>query len=145
MFAKTNYRAFTLTEFIIGLIVAAILILMVGVISQTANDSYNALNKEARVFGDLSYGLDLVEKSVRKAQTVSVDTLNKTLTTDNIIFQKNNSDFIYSDTTDNSNHTIMSGVNILNFTPNGRLINVTIEGEKDNEPFNITSSVTRRN
>jgi prepilin-type N-terminal cleavage/methylation domain-containing protein len=71
-YLKTKSKGFSLVELIISLVVASVLILMVGIISNIAFTSHEDLRKEAQVYDDLEFGVELIKASVRKASSISV-------------------------------------------------------------------------
>src|SRR5512136_80452 len=101
-----NQNGFTLIEFVTGLLVSAILILTIGVMANTGSIAFTKLDRDAAVYNDIYYGFDLIQRSVRRAETVTVDTTYKTLIVDNYIFSIQNKDFIYTDTATNTQNVI---------------------------------------
>lgn len=148
---KTMKWGFTLVELLVGLVVGAVLVLIVGVISQVSVGSHERLRREAEVYNDLFYGFNLIKHSVRNGLIVSADGANNTLTADNFIFRAspgNSSNLIYTKISDNSNYTIISGVTGLNFDVDGSndpLIVLNLSGQKDRVNFNLTTEVMGRN
>jgi len=154
-------RGFTLAELIIGMLISSILILTVGVISGTAVTSYEKLRKEAQAYDDLYYGVDLIERSVRRAESVSWGSNTLTLgmwdnTTNppqpySAIFQNNGNSLTYKRDSRSSDapDIVMQGVSNLTFAPNPptntTLFNATLNGTKDNIVFTRSISVMRRN
>lgn len=158
---KHNTHGFTMMELLIGILISSILVLMVGAISSISLRSYERMRQEAEVFNDAFHALSLIKHAVRNSLVVSADQANNTLTADNLIFQVNSQDannLIYTDTTDNSNHTIVEGAGNLNFaltSPDARFININLSGEKlvpgyaegndKKVEFNLSTMVMRRN
>ena len=60
-------RAFSLTEMLVSIVVAAILVLTIGVISSISTGTYAGLTKEAQVYNDISYGFKLMQNKVRSS------------------------------------------------------------------------------
>jgi prepilin-type N-terminal cleavage/methylation domain-containing protein len=60
-------RGFTLAELLITMIISAVLILMVGFLSQIAFSSHEQIKNEADVYSDLFYGLSRISFLARKA------------------------------------------------------------------------------
>jgi hypothetical protein len=171
IYLKTKSQGLSLVELIVTLFVASVLILMVGVLSDIAFTSHEDLRKENQVFKDIYDGFDLLTYSVRNAATVYVDLVNNALTLEDIrlldgsltnrTFKKDNADFKYIDS--NGEHIIIQGVDSLNFDfrcnkdvdgnwvsnppcdSNSRVFHITLSGQKDKEPFNLFTDVTKRN
>lgn len=148
---KKMKRGFTLVELLVGLVIGAVLVLIVGVISQTSFGSHERLRREAEVYSDIFYGFNLIKHSVRNGLIVSADGANNTITADNFIFRVspgNSGNLIYTKISDNSNHTIISGVAGLNFEvddSNEPLIALNLSGQKDRVNFNLTAEAMQRN
>jgi len=147
-------KGFTLTELIIGMLIASILILTIGVMSGVGISSYNKLSKQAEAYNDLYFGVDLIERSIRRAHTVSVDTTQNTLTVDSFIFKADNGDLVYIDTANaNKRNVIVSGATNLQFVPTNpstNLYKATISDsirldEKNTIDLNVSVNVMRRN
>ena len=150
-------KGFTLVELIVGMAICSILMLTVGVISRASLGSYDRLTKEAEVYNDLYFGVNLIERSVRRASNVSV--VGNTLVTDSINFTNlsytdaGNQRYrlVYCDAT--GEHNITRNLTSLGFFPGNlsannfsvSLDNVTISGSKDSVNFNVLFNVTRRN
>ena len=141
-------NGFTLTELVVGLFIGAVIILIIGVISSTSIGSYEKLRKEAEVYNDVYYGLNLIKRLVRN--TPSNQAMNVTsgkLTIGNFTFMKDNNSFNY--TVGTNTNTIIGNVTGLVFLPvnstDNRFINITLKGEKDKVSFNLTTEVMRRN
>ena len=66
-----NQKGFSLVEMLVSLIMAAILILTVGVISTIANSSFSRLNKEQQIYNDISYGFKLLQYKVRASSSIA--------------------------------------------------------------------------
>lgn len=147
-------KGFTLTEMIIGMLITSILILTIGVMSSTGVSSYSKLGKQAEAYNDLYFGVDLIERSIRRAHTVSVDTTQNTLTVDSFIFKADNGDLVYIDTANaNKRNVIVSGATNLQFVPTNpsvglykAIINDSIKlDEKNTIDLNVSVNVMRRN
>jgi prepilin-type N-terminal cleavage/methylation domain-containing protein len=163
-------KAFTLAELLVTMIISAILVLMVGFLSQIAMGSHNQIRKEGDVYTDLFDGFNLLTYSVRNASTVGVANMTKELTlVSNLTSHQynrtfknyNNTVFEYIDHLDHDKESIIiGGVSGLNFnflcdkdasgnwlacTPTSRIFHITLTGTKDKEPLNLVTDVTRRN
>jgi len=166
---KIKQRGLGLIELLTSIVIASVLILMIGVISNIAFSSYEDLKKEDQVFKDLYFGFDLLIYSLRNASTVSVAgnqlTMVKTTGNPNFsrTFKNDAADFKYTDS--DGDHIIIQGVDNLNFdfrctkdplnpgewlssppcSSNSSIFHVTLSGEKDKEGFNLSADVARRN
>ncbi|MBF0521450.1 MAG: prepilin-type N-terminal cleavage/methylation domain-containing protein [Candidatus Omnitrophica bacterium] len=159
-----NKKGFTLTELIVALIVSIVLMMTVGAIASIGNDSYSNLMKEANIYNDVYFGLDLIQSLSHKATTISVDTVNKTLTIDKLVFSVSKkkitdtvSDFIYTNTLTNAQTILFSGVGNLSFVPSlsadGKIVTASLSGTKSfggintskAVTFNVSTSAMRRN
>lgn len=149
-------RGYTLTELIIGMLISSILILTIVVMSTTAVSSHHYLSKEAEAYNDLYYGVDMIERSIRRAQDVSVDTTQNILTADNFIFRIDQGDLVYFDTANSNKRNVIingTGATNLQFVPSSAdpesytaVISDTITlsgGKTANLAVNL--NVTRRN
>ena len=165
-----NINGFSLIELLIGILIAAILILTVGVLSSIAGSTFNKLNSEQQTHNDISYGLKLMQNRVRGAQSLVSKLSTKPnppwvnqeeLIADNAAFgiyqvagnaQK---DFVYlADKTDESKREIIFSSpdgNLgwtVNCNPNctaATSVVVTISGTKNKVPFNMGTTILRRN
>lgn len=150
-----NIRGFTYSELIVVLVIAAVILLTVSALSSIGNSSYENVRKEAEVYNDIYFGFNLIARYVRSSGTVGIN--SNQLTAGNLIFQCNGSDFFYHDSSNNSDHTILSGITNLScsfvFVPstNNKVIRVTLNGDKsisDNKVLhliNLTTDIMRRN
>jgi len=160
-----NNRGFSLIEMQVSFVVATILILAVGAISSISTQSYNKIRNEATLYDDLSYGFMLVQNRVRKSDspveppesmTDSRWVTGKRLVVDNAAFGlfketgQSKTEFIYlPDKDDLSTKEIIFEVEdtdeidlILATTVSG--VTLTLEGEKNEVPFDITTQIVRR-
>jgi prepilin-type N-terminal cleavage/methylation domain-containing protein len=158
-------KGFTLAELLVTMVISAVLILMVGAISQIAFSSHDQIRKEGDVYSDLFYGLSRMNFSVRKASALSLDNtwpnppwVSSILIVDNSAFGlyrpaggKIKFVFVPNKTNPGVRENIIEDLDTMSFsftlsgTPN-KSANVTVQGAKDNEPFNISNFVvTRRN
>ena len=64
-------NGFTLVEMLVSLIISSILILMVGVLSEIANGTYNKVKKEQEIYGDISYGIKLLQFKMRNSSSIA--------------------------------------------------------------------------
>jgi hypothetical protein len=155
----TNKNAITLIELLIGLILASILFLSVGVLSEIANSSFNKLNKEQQVYNDISYGLKLVQNRLRgslspisagsqPAPWISGKHFQFGNDTFGLYQSIGSTDLIYDDGT--RKETILSvpptGAVDLSFPAlSDQSITIKITGSKNEIPFDIQTTVFRRN
>ena len=66
-----NKKAFSLIELQVSLTIAAIMVLIVGVIASLSQNSYNKSNKEAQLYNDISYGFKSMQNKVRSSPSMS--------------------------------------------------------------------------
>lgn len=155
-------NGFTLVELLVGLVIGAVLVLIVGVISETSVGSHERLRREAEIYNDIFHGFNLIKHSVRNG--VNVEVVNGTIIGDMVdkdnsfavtgnftLREQNNSDLIFTytniSTSNTTNNTIIAGVDGLDFDPNQtpELITVKLSGQKDRVNFNLTTEAMRRN
>ncbi len=138
------------------MLISGILILTIVVMSTSAVSSHHYLSKEAEAYNDLYYGVDMIERSIRRAQDVSVDTGQNTLTADNFIFRIDQGDLVYFDTANANQRNVVingSGVTNLQFIPGNAdpesytaVISDTITlGGSKTANLAVNLNVTRRN
>ena len=156
-------KGFTLIEMSVGLAICSILMLTVGAISRASLGSYDRLTKEAEAYNDFYFGVDLIERTIRRAQgsvvpgtnALTVGMLdNNTNQTYSIIFNNNGTSLTYKDNrTPAKINVIMRNVTNLTFISSNSmaLYNVFLSGTKelsgpnDTVKFNRSISVLRRN
>ncbi len=170
MILKTK-KGFSLIELQVTIIIAAILILIIGVISDASLGSYNKIKKEGEVFSDIYYGFKLLQNRVHAANNVTSGTLSSPwITTNNVKIIINNTERygLYqpagtttielvrfasaaAELTPSSRETILSiPINAtwanptLALTQSGNSYTITLTGTKDNVPFNLSSTSTKR-
>jgi len=160
-------KGLALVELLVALAISAVLILMVGVISQVAFSSHNQLRKEGDVYSDIFYGLSQISFSVRKASTVKIENdtygcTGQVLVADKSAFCLYNGpdclackateniegpgiDFVYIEDTDNPNNkaAIVCNAKTMNLTftpinPSFKSVLIEIEGTNGKESFALT-------
>ena len=67
-----NNKAFSLTEMLVSMIIAAVMILTIGVISSISTSTYSSLSKEAQVYKDIAYGFKLMQNRMRSVQNYTI-------------------------------------------------------------------------
>jgi prepilin-type N-terminal cleavage/methylation domain-containing protein len=156
-------KGFTLAELLVTMVISAVLILMVGAISQIAFSSHDQIKKEGDVYSDLFFGLSQISFSVRKASVLSLETwslpwVSNMLIVDNSAFGlyrptggKIKFVFVPNKTIPGVRENIIEDLDMMSFTftlsgTPAKSVNLTVGGTKDSEPFNISNFVvTRRN
>ena len=166
---KYKKRAFTLTELLVGLIICAIIILIIGSIAGIAMQSYEKARSESEVYNDLIYyGIELIKNSVRQAHSVTIATasslpgtqegtwINPVLIADNhafAVFQpadKQTKDLVFlaDKNLPNARNIILfaaEDINLVLVQESGSLYNITIQGSKRRNSFDLSTSITKRN
>ncbi len=166
-----NFKGFSLVELLIALICATILVLTAGVISSISLMSFNKVNNEQQIYNDLSYGLKLVQNRMRNADSSSVNFVtNKSnppwvnqqqLIIGNEAFglyQASGStqrDFVHlPDKNNEANREVILSVPGADLhwnvtcspsCPSPHYVTLTLNGEKNNKPFELQTTITRRN
>jgi prepilin-type N-terminal cleavage/methylation domain-containing protein len=187
-----NKNGFTMVEILMAMLIIAILVLIIGILSEIASNTYNKLNKKQQIYNDISYGLKLMQQRVRSSQSSVVKLTGKPnppwvngeeVTIDTAIvngisqnggfglYQASGTtqrDFVYlPDKTDETKREAIFSVygccdasNDLNFTvtcsssnpgnPNDCSLGVTaitviISGIKEKIPFDMESTILKRN
>ena len=159
-----NKNAFTLVELLVSLIIAAIVVLTIGVLSSISNSSFNKINNKQQVYNDISYGLKLMQSKVRASSTLSITVASGSWVSQRVSVSTGNFG-IYRNTTYNPARREFSFDNgtareiilsvddpnnssaalDLTATQNTNAVTVTISGLKNNIPFNVQTTATRRN
>ena len=159
-----NKNGFTLTELLVSIIIASVLILTVGVLSSIANSSYNKINNTQQIYNDISYGFKLIQNQVHVSSTLSITAVSGSWVSPRVSVGAGNFG-IYRNTTytpatrefsyDNgtTREAILSvpdpnnssSVLDLTATQSTNAITVTITGTKNNIPFNMQTTVMKRN
>ena len=67
-----NNRAFSLVEMLISIVVAAVLVLTIGVISSLSTSTYASLTNEAKAYNDITYGFKLMQNRVRASSSLGL-------------------------------------------------------------------------
>ena len=158
---KKCAMGFTLTELIVGIVVAAIVVLMVGAIGTIAIQSYNDLRQRSNVYNDSQSALQLIRETVRQSTSVpsvSVVNSNNCLTVPvgvvtNYIHGQGTGlvrDLVYGSSCANVGSTLISGVTVTGpafFLPSvsGQVVTIVLNGTKSGVTFNYTLSTARRN
>lgn len=141
-------RGFSLVELLLALLIGGIIVLMIGALSSSGLDSYNRTRGQAGVYNELAYSRDRIDRGIRRAHLVTVDTVNNRITIDNDRYQRDGNDLAYFNITAGTRHVLIGQVTNLSFIPSNPLVNLyrfTISGRKDAVDFNQTFNVTRRN
>ena len=154
-------RAFTLTELIVGVVIGSIFMLAVGTISGIGQSSFENIKRESQVYGDMFNGLELMKNTIHKASSVSVNNwsnppwIRPVLVADNSAFglykpaDSPTVDLVYLKDKNNTSarDIILYKANSLDwtFSENGKLITVEIQGQKDTEDFDLSTSILKRN
>ena len=165
-----NKRAFTLVEMMVAMVVAAILMIVVGKISDIATKSSTSLRQKAEMFSEIMYAYKYMQKYVREADLCTpvgqsgswigsrLECSSSLTGADSAFGIWNNAgtrQFVYVPDKNNTNVRdvlfevkITGGLptNAFTFTPtlNSGMVNVRIAGNKDKIPFDITSSIKKR-
>jgi prepilin-type N-terminal cleavage/methylation domain-containing protein len=66
-----NNKGFSLVEMLVALIVAAIMILMIGVLSNIGQKEYKKVYEKQAIYNDISYGFKLIENRVRDSDSMT--------------------------------------------------------------------------
>lgn len=165
-----NRNGFSLIELLISLIVAAIIVLTAGTLSDIGLITFNKQSSKQAVYNDLSYGLKLIRNRFRNADSSSVKKntaassswLNNTRLEINNeafgIYKPNNStqrDFVYlKDKSDESKREVILSVpeGDLDWTiscdtvcPSPDAVTIVLKGTKNKNPFHMETTIARRN
>ena len=161
-----NKNGFSLVELLISIVIASILILTVGVLSSIANSSFNKINNVQLIYNDISYGFKLLQNKVRTSPTISVTAVSGSWVSPRVTVDAGNFG-IYRNTTNNpptrefsydngitrevilsvsdpnNSSTILDLTATLSATL--KATTVTITGIKNNIPFDIQTTIWKRN
>ena len=165
-----NKNGFSLTELLVSIVVASILILTIGVLSSIANGSFNKISSEQQTYNDISYGFKLMQNRVRIASSMSKTTTkpnppwvnSEELVVDNVAFGLYQAsggtkrDFVYlADKNDETNRETIFTVPDANLSwtltcnpsscSSPKSITLILTGKKDNIPFDMETTVMKRN
>jgi prepilin-type N-terminal cleavage/methylation domain-containing protein len=164
-----NKKGFTLIELLVSLLISSILILMIGVLSSTANRSFSKANDQQGVYSDLSFGFKLLQTKVRSASTLAagnkpapwVSGEHFLINTSGVFglcefnfntnqCQAGGSDraLVYSDSA--SQQVILripppDSITVSFPSLSATAVTIMISGTKDDVPFSIQSTAARRN
>ena len=150
-------RAFSLTEMLVSIVVAAILVLTIGVISRISTGTYASLTKEAQVYNDISYGFKLMQNKVRGSgnhiiiKSVSGSWVSSRLEvgkhTFGIFQNGSNREFSYDDGLKREVIFSVQSSGVLNLTfssVTNDTATVRLDGEKDKIKFDMSTIILRR-
>ena len=159
-----NKNGFSLIELLVSIIVASILVLMIGVLSSIANSSFNKVNNEQQIYNDISYGFQLIQNQVRISPTLSITAASGSWVSPrvsvsagsfgiyrNTTYSPATREFSYDNGTTREAILSVPDPNnssaVLDLTAalSTNAITVTITGTKNNIPFNMQTTVTKRN
>lgn len=157
-----NKNAFTMVELLVSIVVASILILSIGVLSQLSLQSHQKLRKEADLFGEIAYGFKLMHNKAHSSVSLVRNLMGGTWTSDQISVDEGT--FGLQDNLNNSNLTdfvfLQSGgtrdiiltapksPSPINFLLSNYVVNKTIKIElnrtNDKSPFKFETTLLRR-
>ena len=156
-----NKNGFSLIELIVSIVIASILVLTVGVLSSTANRSYNALNNKQQIYNDLSYAFKLLQYKVRGSTSIAAgNKASPWIAGQHFLVGTNNTfglyqtsgtvkDLVYD--VGGVRETIFSvpqpGTIALSFPVaiTAASVTISVSGVKDNIPFTMKTTIFRRN
>lgn len=147
---RIGNKGFSLSELIVGMVVAAIVILMVGAIGTIAYKSYKELREISDVYADAHSALQMVRENVRQATTTPVIagsclTLTVFGSTKSIHTQGNN--LVYGNSCGATTSTLIANMTNLVFTPSlaGEVVTLALSGEKAGVDIGYSIKAKRRN
>ena len=155
-----NKNGTSLVELLVGILVSSILILTIGVLSETANRSYNKLYIQQQIYNDISYGLKMLQNKVRIGGTLVAGNKSAPWVSGQHfligsgafgLYQTSGTvkDLVYDNGV--TRETLFSvpqpGTITLAFpvTLTSKSVTIQISGTKNNIPFDILATATRRN
>jgi prepilin-type N-terminal cleavage/methylation domain-containing protein len=157
-----NQRGLTLVEMLVTLVIAAIMMLSIGVLSGMSNRSYARQREEAAVYTDVSYGFKLLQNRVHEGGSLQVLSQsgqwqgNRLMISSHQVFgiyQASGSttkEFVYlPDSTNENNREIILSVPApgslnVNVSVTGGAVNLQVYGTKGKTPFDFSTVVVRR-
>jgi prepilin-type N-terminal cleavage/methylation domain-containing protein len=159
-----NQKGFSLVELLVGILVAAIVVLAIGAIGTIAFQSYNGMRNNIGVYNDSQFALQLIREGVRESTTIpgavpgslnlntaGMESINGGCTTLHFYIQ-GGTDLVYDHACGGSplimGDPIIKDVSELEFTPtleSGQLVKVILKGKKNGQTFNYLIYVTGRN
>ena len=160
MMIMKNKNGSTLIELLIGLIAAAVLVLTIGVLSSMANSSFCKLNREQQIYNDISYGFKLLQRKVRGASLIAAGNKSAPWLNGQHFLIGSDAFGLYQTSAtvtdlvyDNgiTKETIFSvpqpGTISLSFPVaiTAQSVTISLSGVKDNIPFNMQTTITKRN
>ena len=155
---------FTLTEMMVSLVVASLILFLLGSVSVLGDSSYKKLAKEAGIYQDIVYGFKLMQSRVHGSQHLAIQGasgswFSSKLEVDNAAFglytNGNNHDFVFlknrldetqrevifsvpsADTVSLSFSPIMSGTQTIG-------VQAHLTGERDKIPFDLATMIKER-
>ena len=154
----------SMVELLVSVVIAVIVLLTIGAISQVAIRSHNRCFNETEIYADVSYGLKLMQKRVRESMSVAVDTPGGSWTGSRVVignktgndsafglYQNTGTlDFVYvPDVTVEATREVITSVPVaetITLTPTlgTGSVEVQIQGEKSGVPFDLSTVIMRR-
>lgn len=159
MKANTGY---TYVELLIGLLVSSFVMLTIGAVWGLGKRSYDAVQNEMAIYSDVSYGFKLIQNRVRQAKSIKKESAagnwvdEKLLVNDLIVFGlyrpsgSATTDFVcVKDKANETSREVLFSVPVnkpldLTVTISGSSVSVSLQGEKQNIPFTLQTTVLRR-
>lgn len=162
-----NKRGFSLIELQISILIASVLVISIGMVSQISMETYNKYRQEAQIFNDISYGFKFLQSKIRGSGNVIPSTLvaetdyqwiGQPLQIDNEVFglyQKLNDegrDFVYvKDADDITNRDTLFSLAAADNPqwsvsyPTAQTVQINLNNDDGAEiPFDLSTRIKRR-
>jgi len=162
-----NSKATTLIELLVGFLIATMLVLMIGSILAIGNTRAKRLRDESSISNNISYAYKFMHNRIRKAKNITQDTptdpvwLGSRLIVDNgsagmgalgVLQYSDRKEFVYLPNKNDIGRKEVflsvprTGNNDINFnfTQDGNIVYVNIQGQYHNIPFFQNTSIAKR-
>ena len=164
-------NGFSLIELQVSILIASILVLTIGAISSISLKRYRNLQAEAKIYSDISYGFKLIRNRVRTSSSLSLLNAAGNWKSERLVIRKEAEtmafgiyqsdedgaplEFVFLQDASNENDreviftakpselSLIWSCDTANCLT-AKYLTVTLNGEFENQPFNIASTVSRR-
>lgn len=137
-------RAFTLSEFLVGLLVSAIVCLMVGAIGTIGVQSYQDFRSRSSVDQDMSFAIESIRSAIRHTHAVPVVS-GTTLTIDSqrqFVFDGTHLSYIVNGVS----NRVLSNISLVSWNISGsRYIHIQLHYTKAGKNYHGVAKALRRN
>lgn len=150
-----------MVELLVCLVVASILVLTIGVLSDIAMGSHKKARTEAEIYHEIAYGFKLMQNRMHETGSISTVPAGGSWLSDRLVlgdeafglYQNTSTrDWVHlPDKDDTNNRSLIFSVKnsdpipVLNFIfPSSNSVTINFSGQRDGTSFNMSSTVRRR-